>query len=178
MKQFWTNQSTPLLTRRGGCGIRKISAKPTSAPQTGWSLTSKFRCERPPRPLSRPPLLTRKGIVCSVILFTLSLSTAAAAADGPCVIPGRGHFYIHVGAGGLFGAFAHDHLIEAQRIEGCAVIDPNDLTHSSIKLTFSTADMRGHDPKESAKDRAKVQTTMETKLISLSTYPQQPLESK
>src|SRR5262245_20201927 len=29
----------PLLVRRGGCGIKKISAKPTLAPQTGWSLT-------------------------------------------------------------------------------------------------------------------------------------------
>src|SRR5262245_53175642 len=177
MKQFWTSQGIPLLTRRGGCGIRKISAKPTSAPQTGWSLTSKFRCERPPRPLSRPPLLTRRGIVCSVILFTLSLSTAAAAADGPCVIPGRGHFYIHVGAGGLFGAFAHDHLIEAQRIEGCAVIDPNDLTHSSIKLTFSTADIRVLDPKENAKDRPKVQTTMEMEVLRVSQYPQVTFES-
>jgi hypothetical protein len=30
----------PLLVRRGGCGIKKIAAKPTLAPQTGWSLTS------------------------------------------------------------------------------------------------------------------------------------------
>jgi hypothetical protein len=30
----------PLLVRRGGCGIKKISAKPTLAPQTGWSLKS------------------------------------------------------------------------------------------------------------------------------------------
>ena len=30
---------TPLLVRRGGCGINKKSAKPTLAPQTGRSLT-------------------------------------------------------------------------------------------------------------------------------------------
>jgi hypothetical protein len=30
----------PLLTRRDGCGIKKISAEPTLAPQTGWSLAS------------------------------------------------------------------------------------------------------------------------------------------
>jgi len=34
------SQPHPLLVRRGGCGIKKISAKPTLAPQTGWSLTS------------------------------------------------------------------------------------------------------------------------------------------
>jgi polyisoprenoid-binding protein YceI len=126
---------------------------------------------------SHIPLLTRRGILCPAILLTLVLSTAAVAADGPCVIPGRGHFYIHVGAGGLFGAFAHDHLIEAQGIEGCAVIDSNDLTHSSIKLTFSTAGIRVLDPKESAKDRAKVQTTMETEVLRVSQYTQVTFES-
>jgi polyisoprenoid-binding protein YceI len=126
---------------------------------------------------SHIPFLERRGILCPAILLTLVLSTAAVAVDGPCVIPGRGHFYIHVGTGGLFGAFAHDHLIEAQRIEGCAVIDSNDLTHSSIKLTFSTAGIRVLDPKESAKDRAKVQTTMETEVLRLSQYPQVTFES-
>src|SRR5262245_24965101 len=43
-------QCNPLLVRRGGCGIKKISAKPSSGPQPGWSLAGKRR-ERPPRPL-------------------------------------------------------------------------------------------------------------------------------
>src|SRR5262245_10462876 len=34
-------QRTPLLVRRGGCGIKAISAKPTLAPQPRWSLTPK-----------------------------------------------------------------------------------------------------------------------------------------
>ena len=33
-------ERSPLLVRRGVCGIKKISAKPTLAPQTGWSLTT------------------------------------------------------------------------------------------------------------------------------------------
>src|SRR5262249_33794065 len=41
----------PLLVRRGGCGIKTISAKPTLAPQTGWSFTSHVTSERPARPL-------------------------------------------------------------------------------------------------------------------------------
>ena len=39
------------------------------------------------------------------------------AADGPCVIPGRGHSQIHVGTAGLFGTFAHNQLIESEKIE-------------------------------------------------------------
>src|SRR5262245_559231 len=47
----------PLLVRRGGCGIKKISAKPTLAPQTGWSLTSQYSGVRdhPVRFASSPP---------------------------------------------------------------------------------------------------------------------------
>src|SRR6266581_8493338 len=93
------------------------------------------------------------------ILTGVIIASTASGADGPCVIPGRGYFRIHTGTGGLFGAFAHNHLIEAQKIDGCATMDPKDLAHSSIKLTFTAADLRVLDPKESAKDRAEVQKT-------------------
>src|SRR5215467_436018 len=111
------------------------------------------------------------------ILFILAIVATAAYAEGPCVIPGRGHFNILTGVGGLFGAFAHDHLIEAQKIEGCTVIDSKDLTRSSIKLIFMTEGVRVLDPKESAKDRAKVQQTMETDVLRISQYPQVIFES-
>jgi polyisoprenoid-binding protein YceI len=112
-----------------------------------------------------------------LVLFGLVLAPAAFGADGPCVIPGRGNFYIRTGTAGLFGAFAHDHLIEARKVEGCAVIDPGDLTRSSIKLSFATADIRVLDPNESAGDRAKVQKTMETDVLRISEYPQIVFES-
>jgi len=41
MRTIRNQNCIPLLVRRGGCGIKKISAKPTLAPQTGWSLTPK-----------------------------------------------------------------------------------------------------------------------------------------
>jgi polyisoprenoid-binding protein YceI len=115
--------------------------------------------------------------VLPVILFSLCFSAVGAAADGPCLVPGRGHFYIHTGTGGLFGAFAHEHLIEAQKIEGCAAIDSSNLTRSSVKLTFLTADIRVLDPKESASDRAKVQSTMETEVLRISEYREAVFES-
>jgi polyisoprenoid-binding protein YceI len=113
-------------------------------------------------------------------LFTLIgvfIGTGAYAADGPCVIPGRGYFRINVGTGGLFGAFAHDHVIEAQKIDGCATLDAKDLAHSSIKLTFPAADIKVIDPKVSAKDRAEVQKTMETEVLAISEHPRIMFES-
>src|SRR6187551_86605 len=71
-----------------------------------------------------------------VALLTLLFVQSSHAQTGACVIPGRGYFRIHVGAGGLFGAFAHDHHIEAQKVQGCAIVEAKDLTHSSIKLVF------------------------------------------
>jgi polyisoprenoid-binding protein YceI len=111
------------------------------------------------------------------LLASMLIGAAAFGADGPCVVPQQGYFRIHVGTGGVFGAFAHNHLIEAQRITGCASVDPKDVTHSSIKLTFTTADLRVLDPKESAKDRAEVQKTMETEVLRISEFPQVVFES-
>jgi len=103
--------------------------------------------------------------------------TSSAFAEGPCVVPGQGYFRIQVGTGGLFGSFAHNHLIEAQKISGCATIDSRDITHSSIKLTFPTANVRVIDPKESAKDRAQVQKTMESEVLHVAEYPEVTFQS-
>jgi polyisoprenoid-binding protein YceI len=110
-------------------------------------------------------------VVVAVLLLSI-LSAPAFAADGPCIVPGRGHFYIRTGTAGLFGAFAHDHQIEAQKISGCA-----DITRSSIKLVFTTADIKVIDPKESESNRAKIQKTMETDVLRLAEFPQIVFES-
>src|SRR5881392_520367 len=106
-----------------------------------------------------------------LLIFVLG-SISARAADRACVVPGRGYFRIHVGSAGLFSAFGHDHLIEATKIEGCADIDPKDLMHSSIRLTFPTSEIRVIDPKENAKDRVEVQKTMASQVLEVSQYPQ------
>jgi polyisoprenoid-binding protein YceI len=111
----------------------------------------------------------------ALVAGVLAAATALGA-DGPCVIPQRGYFRIHTGTAGVFGAFAHNHSIEAQKITGCASLNP-DITHSSIKLTFGTTDIRVIDPKENEKDRAEVQKTMETEVLRVSEYPQVVFES-
>ena len=112
-----------------------------------------------------------------IIALVLVIGSTTLGADGPCIVQGRGAFQIYTGTGGLFGAFAHEHLIKANKIEGCATINPNDLTRSSIKLIFSTADIRVIDPKESAADRAKVQQNMETDVLRVAEYPRITFES-
>lgn len=115
------------------------------------------------------------------VFFVLALQMAAAvatrAADRVCVAPGRGFFRIYVDSGGLFGAFGHDHVIEAGQIDGCAIIDNSDLVHSSVSLKFPARALRVVDPKISAEDRASVQSTMENEVLRVSEYPQVVFES-
>src|SRR5688572_12215068 len=70
-----TGERSPLLDRRGGCGIRKWR-EATLAPQTGWWITFKnvlsILIHHPVRSfkgsfaifflMSRPPLLARRGV--------------------------------------------------------------------------------------------------------------------
>lgn len=112
-----------------------------------------------------------------LIAFCLLSATGASGAEGPCVLPGRGHFQIHVGTAGVFGAFAHNHLVEAQKVTGCVTLDSKEITNSSIKLEFATDAIRVIDPKEDAKDRAQVQKTMETDVLRISQFPKVTFES-
>jgi polyisoprenoid-binding protein YceI len=106
-----------------------------------------------------------------LLLAGLLIATAGFGADGPCIVSGRGHFQIHVGTAGLFGSFAHNHLIEAEKISGCAAIDSQDPSRSSVKLEFETKGLRVIDPKESEKDRAEVQKNMESEVLRISEFP-------
>ena len=138
--------------------------------------------EPPLRRSVRSLLAGRGNTILLHLLIPAAFWVMASAASfqaqaGPCVIPGRGYFRIHVGSGGLFGAFAHDHHIEAQKVEGCANLDAKDLTHSSIKLTFAASAVRVMDPDESAKDRATVQENMEKEVLRVSEFPRIVFES-
>jgi polyisoprenoid-binding protein YceI len=109
------------------------------------------------------------------MLMALLVTSTTGAMQAPCVVSSKGYFRILVGTGGLFGGFAHEHLIKANKIEGCATIQRGDFAHSSIRLAFS--ELRVIDPKESAKDRAEVQKTMDTEVLRVSEFPQVTFES-
>ena len=121
--------------------------------------------------------MARKVVFAFLLMWIGTVFSGALAAETACIVPGRGFFRVHAGAGGLFGAFAHDHLIEAGKIEGCAAVDLQNLAQSSVKLSFSAAELRVVDPKESAEDRAKVQKTMEAEVLRLPEYPKITFES-
>ena len=111
------------------------------------------------------------------LLVCLFSNLSSAIAQNACLISGRGYFRIHADAGGLFGAFAHDHLIEAQKIEGCAAMDSQNPARSSVKVTFQTSGLRVLDPKEKPEDREKVQMNMEKEVLRIADFPRIAFES-
>jgi polyisoprenoid-binding protein YceI len=113
----------------------------------------------------------------ALALATLIAAGSTFAQNGPCVVSGRGFFRIHAGQADCLARLRINHLIEAQKIEGCAAVDSKDVTHSSIKLTFQTANIRVMDPDVSAKDRAEVQQTMETQVLATASFPQVVFQS-
>jgi hypothetical protein len=52
-----------------------------------------------------------------------------------------------------------------------------DITGSSVKLEFLANQIRVIDPKESAKDRAEVQKTMESEILRVTEFPRLTFES-
>jgi polyisoprenoid-binding protein YceI len=119
----------------------------------------------------------KRALLILPLFSAFLLQDTLFAIEQHCVIPDRGYFRIHVGSSGLFGSFGHSHSIEARKVTGCAMIDSSNVTHSSVKLEFPTADIRVIDPKESEKDRAEVQKTMETEVLRVSEYPRVTFES-
>lgn len=110
-------------------------------------------------------------MILSTFLLSLLLSVQQIPSGRHCLEPGKGQFLILAGTSGLFGAFAHDHTVEAKEITGCAHVDGTDLTKSSVELTFAAKTLTVLDPKASAKDRAKIQQQMETDVLRVREFP-------
>lgn len=94
-----------------------------------------------------------------------------------CIVAGESVFTILVGRSGLFGLFGHDHVIEAQDIDGCAVIDPAGVG-STVTLRFPAAGLRVVDPDASAEDRDEVQEKMEDDVLEIERYPDVLFQSR
>src|SRR5262245_25490253 len=106
-----------------------------------------------------------------ILLTSLLLAASPAGAERLCVDPQNSKFSIHVDTGGMFGAFAHNHTVEAHDIKGCANVDWTKLDQSTVELVFASAGVKVMDP-DHPKDRPKVQEAMETQVLELNKFPE------
>ena len=93
-------------------------------------------------------------------LLFASAAAAGAAEQGYTVVAEQSTVRIHVGKSGVFGFAGHEHKVVAPSVRGTVVADPDDLSRSSVTLSFDAAALKVTGEGEPAKDVPKVQETM------------------
>jgi len=84
---------------------------------------------------------------------------------------------VHVGTAGLFKMFGHEHNIQVKGIAGRVEWDPEAPGSSRFVLEIGAASLTVADEELSVKDRAQVQSDMETKALALPRNPKIVFES-
>jgi len=93
-------------------------------------------------------------------LFLAAVSPVLGDTRTYAVDPEASRVLVQVGKSGVFGFAGHTHEVEAPGVTGEVVADDEDLSRSSVSLTFQAASLRVTGKGEPAKDVPKVQETM------------------
>jgi polyisoprenoid-binding protein YceI len=80
-------------------------------------------------------------------------------------------FTVQVFAGGLFSAFGHSPKIAIRDFSGVAEINPDDITHSSLKVIIRADSLSVRDD-TSDKDRREIERVMQQDVLETTSYPE------
>ncbi len=118
----------------------------------------------------------RKTHIAAAVLFGFTVILRAAAQDsGEAIDTARSSLTIHVGKGGVFSAAAHEHWVAAPVAKGR--VNSQGAT-PGIRFSVQASKLKVKPEKGfSEKDRAEVQSNMQTKVLESSTYPQIAFQS-
>jgi polyisoprenoid-binding protein YceI len=105
------------------------------------------------------------------IWFTLLIGAVLPAPTTYRVVGEESRMSVHVGTAGLFKMFGHEHNIQVTGLVGRVDWDPEAPASSRFVLEIDAASLTVADEELSEKDRAQVQSDMETKALGL---PQNP----
>ena len=87
--------------------------------------------------------------------------------------PGASHVIVHVDKTGLFSFAGHTHEVAAPVAQGTVTVAPDDLSRSTIRVTFDASELKVTGKGEPAEDVPDVQQTMESaKVLDVSRFPQ------
>jgi polyisoprenoid-binding protein YceI len=79
-------------------------------------------------------------------------------------------FTVQVFAGGLLSAFGHSPTIAIRDFSGDAQVNPDDIQHSSLKITIKAESLAVRDD-ISDKDRREIERAMQQDILETETYP-------
>ena len=80
-------------------------------------------------------------------------------------------FTVQVFAGGLLSAFGHSPTIAIRDFSGEAQVDPEEMAHSSLKVTIKAESLAVRDD-VSDKDRREIERVMQGEILESSAYPE------
>jgi polyisoprenoid-binding protein YceI len=104
------------------------------------------------------------------MLIAISVSTALAAQTQYRVQSDQSRISVRVGTAGFLKMFGHDHTIEVRRFTGAVDWNEESPETSKFSLEIEAASLTVADEELSEKDRAQVQSDMETKALALSEH--------
>jgi polyisoprenoid-binding protein YceI len=93
------------------------------------------------------------------------------------VVSGESRMTVHVGTAGLFKMFGHEHEIDVRELAGQVDWDPDAPESSRFRLEVEASSLTVFDQELSEKDRAQVQSDMETKALAAAEHPRIVFES-
>lgn len=112
-------------------------------------------------PVSRRPLLT--ALASWGLGWALFFSSPARGDERVFrVDPGQGMFRVETARGGLFGVFAHDHLVEASRYAGEIRFDPDAPERASVWVEVPAEALTVRDPGVKRDVLRKIESTMKS----------------
>jgi polyisoprenoid-binding protein YceI len=80
-------------------------------------------------------------------------------------------FTVQVSAGGLLSAFGHNPTIAIRSFSGEAQVNPENVAHSSLKVTIQADSLAVRDD-ISDKDRREIERLMKEEILETSAYPE------
>ncbi len=115
-----------------------------------------------------------RGIQIFIALIGICLARLASPAREVYRFdPAKSLIQIHLDTAGALGFVGHAHLIQTPLQQGTLIYAAQDPGKSSVELAVNAKALQVIDPKMSAKDRAKIQATMESdRVLDVQHYPQ------
>jgi polyisoprenoid-binding protein YceI len=111
----------------------------------------------------------------SPVLAAVALGLAVPASGAPrtyVIDAGASAVQVHVGKSGVFSFAGHTHEVVAERFEGRVEADPDDLSRSSVAVTFEASGLKVSAADEPAGDAPKVQDAMAgPKVLDAARFP-------
>jgi polyisoprenoid-binding protein YceI len=107
-----------------------------------------------------------------VLLVTIFPGTVQTPTRTYRIVDAQSRFTILVGKAGFLSSAAHDHTIAVKAFTGRVTVNAGtNITGASMELDIDARSLKVADQDVSEKDRAEIQSEMETKVLEVSRFP-------